>query len=82
MWVTSSHPGGPSHRARARRVVNRRGIAVLACGHGCVDIAHGAVAALIPFLIHHRGYSYAAASALVLAMTIASSLVQPLSAWP
>ena len=59
------------------RRVDRRGIAVLACGHGCVDIAQGAVPALIPFLIHHRHYTYAQASALVLAMTITSSLIQP-----
>lgn len=45
-----------------------------------MDITQGAVPALLPFLIHHRGYSYAAASALVLvlAMTITSSLIQPL----
>ncbi len=58
--------------------VDRRGISVLACGHGCVDMTQGAVPALLPFMIHHRGYSYAAASALVLAMTITSSLIQPL----
>ncbi|MDQ6745268.1 MAG: MFS transporter [Actinomycetota bacterium] len=61
-----------------RAAVDRRGIAVLACGHGCVDITQGAVPALLPFMIHHRGYSYAEASALVLAMTITSSLIQPL----
>ena len=60
-----------------RDAVDRRGIGVLGCGHACVDMAQGAVPALIPFLIHHRGYSYAAAAALVLAMTITSSLIQP-----
>jgi MFS transporter, FSR family, fosmidomycin resistance protein len=64
--------------ALARAGIDRRGISVLACGHGCVDLAQGAVPALLPFLVHHRGYSYAAASALVLAMTITSSLIQPL----
>jgi MFS transporter, FSR family, fosmidomycin resistance protein len=64
--------------AGARARVDRRGIAVLSCGHGCVDLAQGAVPALLPFLIHARGYSYAQASALVLAMTFTSSLVQPL----
>lgn len=62
----------------AGTAVDRRGISVLACGHGCVDMAQGAVPALLPFMIHHRGYSYGAASALVLAMTITSSLIQPL----
>jgi MFS transporter, FSR family, fosmidomycin resistance protein len=61
----------------SRDAVDRRGIGVLACGHACVDMAQGAVPALLPFLIHHRGYSYAAAAALVLAMTITSSLIQP-----
>jgi MFS transporter, FSR family, fosmidomycin resistance protein len=62
----------------ARRVgIDARGIGTLAAGHACVDMAQGAVPALIPFFIHQRGYSYAAASALVLAMTITSSLIQP-----
>lgn len=64
--------------ARGGTAIDRRGISVLACGHGCVDMAQGTVPALLPFLIHHRGYSYGAASALVLAMTITSSLIQPL----
>ncbi|HEY2638055.1 MAG TPA: MFS transporter, partial [Solirubrobacteraceae bacterium] len=51
---------------------------MLACGHGCADLAQGAVPALLPFFVHQRGYSYAATSALVLAMTITSSLIQPL----
>ncbi|MFA4927016.1 MAG: MFS transporter [Patulibacter sp.] len=58
--------------------VDRRGISVLAAGHGYVDMTQGAVAALLPFLIHRRGYSYAAATMLVLAMTVTSSLIQPL----
>jgi FSR family fosmidomycin resistance protein-like MFS transporter len=41
-------------------------------------MAQGAVPALLPFFVHQRGYSYAAASALVLAMTFTSSLIQPL----
>jgi FSR family fosmidomycin resistance protein-like MFS transporter len=57
--------------------IDRRGIATLAAGHACADVAQGAVPALLPFLIHARGYSYAAASALLLAMTITSSLIQP-----
>lgn len=64
--------------AGTRDRVDRRGITVLSLGHGCVDVAQGAVPALLPFLHHERGYSYAAGSALVLAMTITSSLIQPL----
>ncbi len=63
--------------ARPGDGVDVRGISTLACGHACVDMAQGAVPALLPFMIHQRGYSYAAASALVLAMTITSSLIQP-----
>ena len=58
--------------------VDRRGIAALAFGHACVDTCQGAVPAIIPFLVHLRGYSYAEASALILAMTFTSSLLQPL----
>src|SRR6185436_10213753 len=36
------------------------------------------VAAMIPFLIHDRGWSYAAAGALLLVLSGSSSLLQPL----
>jgi len=42
------------------------------------DIAQGSIPALLPFLIAHDHLSYAAASALVLAATISSSIIQPL----
>ncbi len=58
--------------------VDRRSISALSFGHMCVDTCQGAVPALIPFLVHQRGYSIAAASALILAVTITSSLIQPL----
>src|SRR5436305_3261146 len=58
--------------------IDRRGIGVLSVGHACVDMCQGAVPALLPFLVAQRGYSYGAASALVLAATVASSIVQPL----
>jgi len=41
-------------------------------------MCQGAVPAMLPFLIHGRGYTYAAAAALVLAVTVGSSLMQPL----
>ncbi|TDE15126.1 MFS transporter [Jiangella asiatica] len=47
-------------------------------GHACVDVYQGAVAALVPFFIAERAYSYAAASGIVLAATVVSSVVQPL----
>lgn len=60
------------------QAIDRRAILVLACGHGSADIAQGSVPALLPFLHHDYGYSYAALAALVLAMTITSSLIQPI----
>jgi MFS transporter, FSR family, fosmidomycin resistance protein len=57
---------------------DRRGLAVLATGHLWADFLQGSVPALLPFLIAERGYSYAAAGALVLASSVGSSLIQPL----
>lgn len=51
---------------------------MLSIGHGCVDICQGAVPALLPFLIEHRGYSYSQATSLLLVMTFTSSMIQPL----
>ena len=62
----------------AEGVRDRRGLAVLATGHLWADFLQGAVPALLPFLIAERGYSYAAAGALVLASSFGSSLIQPL----
>jgi MFS transporter, FSR family, fosmidomycin resistance protein len=53
-------------------------IALIATGHGCADICQGAVPALLPFLIAQRGLSLTAATGLLSAATIGSSIVQPL----
>jgi MFS transporter, FSR family, fosmidomycin resistance protein len=53
-------------------------MAVLSLGHLCVDLCQGALPALLPFLIAAHGWSYGQASALVLAATVSSSVVQPL----
>jgi FSR family fosmidomycin resistance protein-like MFS transporter len=58
--------------------VDRRAMATLSAGHLFTDISQGAVPALLPFLITRDHLSYAAASALVLAATISSSVIQPL----
>ncbi len=50
---------------------------VLSLGHMFTDIAQGSIPALLPFLIADRHIGIAAASALVLAATISSSVVQP-----
>lgn len=66
-------------RAVATRAgVDRRAMAALSAGHLFTDLAQGAVPALLPFLLTRDHLSYAAASALVLAATISSSVIQPL----
>src|SRR4051794_2432533 len=60
------------------RTLDRRAMAVLSLGHCCVDLCQGALPALLPFLIAAHGWSYGQASALVLAATVSSSIVQPL----
>jgi FSR family fosmidomycin resistance protein-like MFS transporter len=60
------------------RGVDRRAMAVLSAGHLFTDISQGSVPALLPFLIARDHLNYAAASALVLAATISSSVIQPL----
>jgi FSR family fosmidomycin resistance protein-like MFS transporter len=62
---------------RPRRGVDRRGMTVISSGHALADCCQGAVPALLPYLIAARGWSYATASALVLAATLSSSVVQP-----
>ncbi|GIH97205.1 MFS transporter [Planobispora siamensis] len=53
-------------------------IIMLSAGHACVDLYQGAVAALVPFLVAERAYTYAAASGIVLAASLLSSVAQPL----
>ncbi|GII04973.1 MFS transporter [Planobispora takensis] len=53
-------------------------IIMLSAGHACVDVYQGAVAALLPFLVAERAYTYAAASGIVLAASLLSSVAQPL----
>ncbi len=43
-----------------------------------MDVYQGSVASLVPFFIAERAYTYAAASGIVLAASLLSSLVQPL----
>ena len=57
--------------------VDRRAMTTLSLGHMFTDIAQGSIPALLPFLIARDHISIAAASALVLAATISSSIVQP-----
>jgi MFS transporter, FSR family, fosmidomycin resistance protein len=58
--------------------LDRRGLGLLAAGHMSTDLCQAAVPALLPFFVDQRGYSYSAAGALVFAVTVGSSLIQPL----
>ncbi|GAA5117357.1 MFS transporter [Pseudonocardia adelaidensis] len=62
-----------------RQLATRAGgpITLLAAGHACVDVYQGAIAALVPFFVAERAYTYAAAAGLVLAASLLSSVVQP-----
>ena len=57
--------------------MNLRLLGTLLLGHLTTDIAQGMIPALLPFFIAERGLSFAAAGGLVLAATVASSIVQP-----
>ena len=58
--------------------IDRRAIAALSGGHFAADFASGSVPALIPFLTDKFDLNYALAAVLLLAVTVSSSLVQPL----
>jgi MFS transporter, FSR family, fosmidomycin resistance protein len=71
------------HRGEDRDVTRQlatrtRPVVLMAGGHACVDVYQGAVAALVPFFVAERAYTYAAAAGLVLAASLLSSVVQPL----
>ncbi|MFI0975522.1 MFS transporter [Streptomyces sp. NPDC021093] len=57
---------------------SRAPLTLLALSHACVDVYQGAVAALVPFFIAEHAYGYAAASGVVLAASLLSSVAQPL----
>lgn len=61
-----------------RQELDRRGIGILSLTHGCIDLSNGAVPALLPFFIIERGATFAETTALILAVTISSSILQPL----
>lgn len=69
---------GCPHDDRRVSTKRNRAITLLSLGHACVDVYQGAVAALVPYFVAERAYSYAAASGVVLAASLLSSVVQPL----
>jgi MFS transporter, FSR family, fosmidomycin resistance protein len=62
---------------RARRLDGSL-LGPVSAGHFCTDLCQGALPALLPFMIVQRGLSLAAATALITAATIGSSVIQPL----
>jgi FSR family fosmidomycin resistance protein-like MFS transporter len=58
--------------------MRHRYLGLLTAGHLVTDVNQGAVAALLPFLIEEHGISYAAAAGLMFAMSMTSSIAQPL----
>ncbi|AXB41338.1 MFS transporter [Amycolatopsis albispora] len=64
--------GGEHDRVRNKSII------LLSAGHACVDVYQGSVAALVPFFVAERAYGYAAASGIVLAASLLSSVAQPL----
>ena len=67
-----------AHALPAAVRADRRALVAIAAGHMSSDLCQGAVPALLPFLIRDRGLSYAGATALLLALTVSSSVIQPL----
>ena len=61
--------------------MNRPGVALMSIAHGVDDLYQGFVAALLPFLVLERHYTYAAVSGLALAATVLSSVAQPAFGW-
>lgn len=60
------------------RALDRSTLALLAVGHMLNDVNQGAVPALLPFLVTEQGFSYVAASGILLAVTLISGITQPL----
>ncbi len=58
--------------------MNKRFVWLAAVGHLFTDLNQGAVPALLPFFISEYHLSYAAAAGLVAALSISSSVIQPL----
>jgi FSR family fosmidomycin resistance protein-like MFS transporter len=75
---TVAAPAGATSPSADSSGVNQRAMASLSAGHLFTDVSQGAIPALLPFLISREHLSYASASALILAATISSSVIQPL----
>lgn len=65
-------------RPSERRQMDRGSLALLGLGHLFDDINQGALPAMLPFFIMAHNLSYTAAAGLMLALTVSSSILQPL----
>src|ERR1043165_6933337 len=77
MWCHFIGSGPPAGAAMLPGMFKNRPVTLLSAGHACVDVYQGAVAALVPFFVAERSYTYAAASGIVLAASLLSSVTQP-----
>lgn len=58
--------------------MNKVFVYLVSFGHLCVDLAPGALPAILPFFVLHNGLSYTEVAGLMFASSFLSSLVQPL----
>ncbi len=61
--------------------MNHKYIYLLAMGHFSVDLAMGALPAILPFFVSQYGMDYRSAAGLMFASSFLSSLVQPAFGW-
>lgn len=74
MGSTRTHTGGKIQPKRSYRLL-------LMTAHLADDLNQGALVAVMPFLVLHQGYSYAAVTALLLVSNVTSAVIQPLFGW-
>src|SRR5512133_2680814 len=60
------------------RQMDRASLALLCLGHLFDDVNQGALPAMLPFFIVAHNMSYSAAAGLMFALTVSSSILQPL----
>jgi len=79
--AASATTAGHVVRRYARQMrdeIDRRGMIALSGGHLATDFASGMIPAMIPFITVKFDLGYTLAALLILAVTVSSSLVQPL----
>jgi len=76
MLPAASSPS-PDRLSFVRAELDRRAMAALSVGHLATDFAGGSLPALLPFLVSKFDLSYTLAAVLMLASTLAASVIQP-----